>query len=195
MKKLYQIIVITNLIVCCAIYGMENDNQCSPETYYTLLGISHNATALEIKKAYKKLALQYHPDKNPTVDEEKFKSILHAYEILKDPHQRKNYDDMISKTTFSSAAVNNFTTNKQPTTFSEKYSNNMRKFWATCFLCGELNAGIYWSLGCCGPNNSLCNRCVHSLGDKGQSAHCPRCLKRIVVLKDVYGKYDIKGGL
>ncbi len=61
---------------------------------YEILGVSRNATLDEIKKAYRKLAHQYHPDKNPgdKKAEEKFKEINNAYQILSDPQKRANYD-------------------------------------------------------------------------------------------------------
>jgi curved DNA-binding protein len=64
--------------------------------YYSLLGISKKATADEIKKAYRKLAVKYHPDKNPgnKQAEEKFKAMGEAYEVLKDPEKRKKYDTL-----------------------------------------------------------------------------------------------------
>ncbi|KAL6927829.1 hypothetical protein ACO0SA_004452 [Hanseniaspora valbyensis] len=60
--------------------------------YYETLNVSTDATALEIKKSYRKLALRYHPDK-PTGDAEKFKEIGEAYQILSDPDLRANYDE------------------------------------------------------------------------------------------------------
>jgi molecular chaperone DnaJ len=66
----------------------------SQQDYYELLGVSRNASDAEIKKAYRRLAMKYHPDRNPndTSAEERFKEIQKAYEIISDKQKRASYD-------------------------------------------------------------------------------------------------------
>ncbi|KAG0474234.1 hypothetical protein HPP92_016091 [Vanilla planifolia] len=76
--------------IACGIY-------CDEDDCYDLLGISQNANASEIKKAYYKLSLKYHPDKNPDPESRKlFVKIANAYEILKDEATREQYDYAIA---------------------------------------------------------------------------------------------------
>jgi len=66
----------------------------SQQDYYTILGVSKNATDTEIKKAYRKLAMKYHPDhtKGDKNAEEQFKKISEAYAVLSDKEKRQQYD-------------------------------------------------------------------------------------------------------
>ena len=66
----------------------------SKRDYYEVLGVAKNATADEIKSAYRKLAMKYHPDRNPgdKAAEEKFKEAAEAYDVLHDPQKRQQYD-------------------------------------------------------------------------------------------------------
>ena len=64
------------------------------QDYYELLGVSRTASADDLKKAFRKLAMQHHPDRNKDDKEaeKRFKTINHAYDILKDPEKRAAYD-------------------------------------------------------------------------------------------------------
>jgi len=61
--------------------------------FYALLGVTREATEAEVKKAYRKLAMEFHPDRNPSPEAEaRFKEITEAYEVLRDPQKRSAYD-------------------------------------------------------------------------------------------------------
>merc|ERR1719171_2382428 len=69
------------------------------EDYYGVLGVDRKATDAEIKRAHKKLALKWHPDKNPDQKEKaqkEFIAVQQAYEVLSDPDKRKRYDNQKS---------------------------------------------------------------------------------------------------
>ena len=75
--------------------------------YYKTLGVERTATADEIKSKYRKLAMKYHPDRNPgdKVAEEKFKEVTQAYETLSDEKKRRDYD-MFGSSSYSSQNYN-----------------------------------------------------------------------------------------
>ncbi len=77
--------------------------------YYEILGLNKSASSDEIKKAYRKLAMQYHPDRNPgnKASEEKFKEMSEAYAVLSDPEKKRQYD-MLGDTRFSQQQSSGF---------------------------------------------------------------------------------------
>lgn len=67
------------------------------ENLYNILGVSPNATADEIKKAYRVLAMRHHPDRNPDANSElRFNAINAAYELLSDPQKRAEYNQSLN---------------------------------------------------------------------------------------------------
>ena len=80
----FMVVVLAANIVTC---------QAKKRDYYTVLGVERTATKQEIKKAFRKMALKYHPDKNPGQDTtKKFREVAEAYEVLGDEGKRKMYD-------------------------------------------------------------------------------------------------------
>src|SRR5271163_3658898 len=66
----------------------------SKRDYYEILGVTRTSTEIEIKKAYRQMALKFHPDKNPgnKEAEEKFKEAAEAYDVLSTPEKKQRYD-------------------------------------------------------------------------------------------------------
>jgi len=93
--------------------------------YYKVMGISSTATEEDIKKTYRKLARQYHPDLNPgdKAAEERFKEIGEAYEVLSDPERRAEYDGRQAATGAASGSA----ARKLSSPFTEEMYNAMRR--------------------------------------------------------------------
>lgn len=84
------------------------------KNYYTILEIEETATQEEIKEAFRRLVKKYHPDNIYTGNEEKFREVLEAYDVLSDLEKRKNYDRSLrgDNTTFSSSSYNRSATSQ-----------------------------------------------------------------------------------
>lgn len=75
-------------------FKLGTDEEPASLEYYEILGVPHTADTAEIKKAYYRLAMKFHPDKNDTPEaEEMFKKISEAYQVLSDPVLRKKYNE------------------------------------------------------------------------------------------------------
>ena len=81
----------------------------SKRDYYEVLGVSKNANEKEIKQAYRKLAIKYHPDRNPGNEaaEDKFKEAAEAYEVLSNREKRSRYDRLIAAANPSAPPIKN----------------------------------------------------------------------------------------
>jgi DnaJ-class molecular chaperone len=112
--------------------------------YYQILGVAKNATEEQIKKVYRKLAVKYHPDRNPGNEKwgnEKFKKVNEAFSVLSDPEKRRQYDQFGTVGT----AGDMFSSAYTRTTFEDLMKD----------LVGPAFALIFWttssviSSGCC----------------------------------------------
>ena len=100
----------------------EGDKMATKRDYYEVLGVGRNASAAEIKKAYRKLAKKYHPDTNPNDKhaEEMFKEVSEAYDVLSDDEKRKMYDQF-GHAAFSEGGGGNYG-------YSQNNGNGYREF-------------------------------------------------------------------
>lgn len=90
---------------------------------YDILAVSRDASKDEIKKSYRKLAMKYHPDRNPNNPqaEEKFKDVQHAYDVLYDDYQRLQYNEFLDELSAENSYTN---TNFDTTTNNNSYTNS-----------------------------------------------------------------------
>lgn len=100
------------------------------KNYYEVLGLQKNATADEIKKAYRTLAFKYHPDRNPgdAAAEEKFKEINAAYEVLGDESKRRNYD-LTGHSDYSQSYSGTQNQRQYQYTYSSPFGEEEETFW------------------------------------------------------------------
>lgn len=90
----------------CATAAKRSTDRKTPKTHYEVLQVPQDASLQDIKKAYRKLAVQHHPDRNPGHEEEatvRFREVSEAYEILSDEKSRKQYDNMLKYGGFDTA--------------------------------------------------------------------------------------------
>jgi hypothetical protein len=124
--------------------------------YYLIMGVARTASEREIKRTYRKLAVQYHPDKNPSPEaEEKFKEVNEAYMVLSDPEAKAAYDERLANPAFYSLkdaqpwhrdpAYQRATSRRHPAGPSERtiFMQSMLKysrmlFYFGCFWCSVL---------------------------------------------------------
>ncbi len=163
------------------------------QDYYELLGLSRDANPDDIKRAYRTLAMKYHPDKNPgnKSAEEKFKQISEAYEVLSDPQKREYYNQ------FGTAGPDAFTNNgfSDFTDFSEVFGDIFTNFFGGTQTQGrqrtraqrgrdlQIDLKITFMEACFGvektieiSHNRLCKHCSGTGAfDEKSIETCPTC--------------------
>jgi DnaJ-class molecular chaperone len=122
--------------------------------YYQILNLSRDASAEDIKKAFRQLAMQYHPDRNPGSvkdSEAKFKEINEAYEVLGDEQRRWQYDKLTSYPRGAIPVQDIFSNNMEP-----DISEILRKYAGMGFIVRGMGWGKPW--GCGRKQGGQCRR-------------------------------------
>lgn len=150
-------------------------------TYYDILGVKPSCTADELKKAYRKLALKFHPDKNPN-EGEKFKQISQAYEVLSNPDKRRIYDDG-GETAIKEGHANSGGGFTSPMDIFDMFfgggSHRRRErkgkdvIHQLSVSLEELYNGTVRKLAL--QKNVICDKCEGRGGKKGSVEKCPNC--------------------
>jgi len=150
--------------------------------YYEILGVRRDCTDEELKRAYKKLAMLHHPDKNQGVDEEKFKEINKAYETLKDPERRRMYDMGESASDFNPFDI---LRNMMPVQPSYNFTITLNEAYKGCTKKIKVNRKI------------LCQQCRgDGTRDHLQPVICPRCNGNgISVTKKIFMNFLTQGSI
>lgn len=166
---------------------MSNDKR----DYYEVLGIDRSATSTEIKKAFRKLAMQFHPDRNKESGaEEKFKEINEAYEVLSDEKKKKIYDKfghsaLDGNSNFSSSEsgfgqfgdifssfFNNFGSKRRKSkSFQPISGNDTEMRYDISFVDSALGKTIELNLN----KWNICDSCLGKSSTTGKTKMCPTC--------------------
>lgn len=157
--------------------------------YYKILGVSRDSTEVEIKKAYRKLALKYHPDKNEgdKKSEEKFKEIAEAYETLSDPERRNAYDNPHNYGGFSVNDMHNVFRTARRTQKGENVHVNIQITLEEIMTGVKKNFKIY--------RKTPCNACEGTGAKDKEFSECTYCSGRGSTIKNVntpYGKMSME---
>jgi curved DNA-binding protein CbpA len=125
---------------------MYGNSSTPSRTYYDVLQVDRDATANEIRKSYLKLSLKYHPDKNPSNEEEskiKFIEIGEAYETLSDPYKRQLYDQELRTGRRPTTGRPTNTTTNENTTYDDNNHNNNNFYRPSSFHNNSNNDRAY----------------------------------------------------
>jgi DnaJ-class molecular chaperone len=150
--------------------------------YYEILGVDKKATVEEIKKAYKKLAMKYHPDKNSEPGaEDMFKRVAEAYEILSDPSKRSTFDQFGSDGLEGMGGMGGFEGFNPMDMFKNMFGMNMNSSSSTNVTPVEVSVDVTLEelYTGCSKNVSYerytyCNPCKGK-GITGSQVDCPKC--------------------